>query len=379
MMSITTIRNARLVFADRIEDGSIALDETGILEVAVGRNLAPSSTDFDASGCLVLPGLVELHTDALEWHLRPRPEALWPSLAAMIAHDAALASAGVTTVFDSLALGDLGSGSFRTGVLSDALASLDQARDAGALRIDHYVHLRCEVCDPRTPQLFDQHRHRPDVRLVSLMDHTPGGRQYRDVEAYRARLIEDGEHDAEGRIALLTERADQFSRVNWDMIAELAAESSLVLASHDDATEQDVSLAVRSGAQVCEFPTTKQAATAARRCGLITVAGAPNVVRGGSHNGNVAAHELVQQGLLDVLTSDYVPYSLLYAPFVLAEKGIATLPESIAMVTQRPALAVGLHDRGRLGPGYRADVCVVSVAQGVPTVRAVWSAGLRAS
>jgi alpha-D-ribose 1-methylphosphonate 5-triphosphate diphosphatase len=394
-MQSVTIHNARIVFPDRIAVGSVIVRDGIITEIdegALHAQTADSSESVNANGDYLIPGLVEIHTDALEWHLRPRPQSLWPAVAAVVAHDAVLATSAITTVLDSLCLGDLGSDGFRTDVLADALAAIDETKRMNALRIDHYIHLRCEVADPRTPTIFDQEISRDSVKLVSLMDHTPGIRQYRNVDAYRQSLTTspntrigltspDGSlssvESANTQIALLQARRAEHSMPNWRYIATCAAAHGVALASHDDASAEDIDLAVNSGVVIAEFPTTMDAAAAARSRGLVTVAGAPNVVRGGSHSGNVSATDLAASGLLDILSSDYVPYSLLHAPFLLFQRGFTSLPKAISMVTAAPAAAVGLTDRGKIEIGSRADLALVRLNVAVPTVVSVWSKGQR--
>ncbi len=393
-MRDTVVFNAQVVLRDRVMVGSVRIRNGIISDIVEGAQLDPREVRefgpdaIDAHGLYLLPGLVEIHTDALEWHLRPRPQSIWPAAAAVIGHDAVLASSGITTVLDSLCIGDLGSDGFRSDVLQSALEAIENSKRQGALRIDHFLHLRCEVADPRTPDLFDVEVLRDNVRLVSLMDHTPGVRQYRDLDAYRGslnpKIAADGSggeaiESANARIAMLQARREEHSLPNWQRIAGIANHRGLALASHDDATVEDIALAVESGVTISEFPTTITAAEAAKQYGLVTAAGAPNVVRGGSHSGNVRAADLAGHGLLDILISDYVPYSLLHAPFILVSQGIVSLPAAVAMVSSAPARAVGLDDRGEISVGKRADLVMVRLAGDVPSVQAVWSAGRRVS
>lgn len=374
----TIITNVDLVLEHALVRGSIVLRDGLIAEVSEDHSQVPHA--YDGEGDLLIPGLVEIHTDALEWHLRPRPQSIWPASAAVAGHDAMLASSGITTVLDSLCVGDLGGDGFRADTLVSALEAVTSAQMNGSNRIDHKLHLRCEVADPRTPELFEQHVTNPLLRLVSLMDHTPGGRQYTDLDHYRSNAwgrTGSTAVEVDARIERLQARQAQYAMPNWDHIAAETVRRGLPLASHDDATLEDIELAVRSGVRISEFPTTELAAKAAHAAGMATAAGAPNIVRGGSHSGNVSASHLAGSGLLDIVTSDYVPYSLLHAPFILAANAVMTLPEAIGLVTARPAAAIGLHDRGALVEGRRADVVQVRVHHGVPVIRSVYSAGHR--
>jgi alpha-D-ribose 1-methylphosphonate 5-triphosphate diphosphatase len=382
-MTEIILRNANIVRAHGVFPGSLRVVD-GVIDDLVDDTVSTGffdhmRTDEDVDGDYLLPGLIEIHTDALEWHLRPRLESIWPANAAVIGHDAVLASAGITTVLDSLTFGDLGGDGFRADTLLSALTAITETQQAGNFRIDHKLHFRCEVADPRTPGLFEEHIDNPLLRLVSLMDHTPGGRQYTDLDGYRRSHMTHGSNsiEVEERIARLIERQSQYSMSNWSRIAKLTCDRDLPLASHDDATLDDVRLAIRSGVSISEFPTTELAARAAKEAGLDTAAGAPNIVRGGSHSGNVAASHLAAERILDIITSDYAPYSLLHAPFVLAQNDILPLHQAASLVTARPAAAVGLHDRGRLEVGMRADIIRVRVANGVPVIRGVWCEGQR--
>jgi len=181
----------------------------------------------------------------------------------------------------------------------------------------------------------------------------------------------------------LTSLEAQFAGVedlasNLREIVALAQEHGIPLASHDDTTEENVSDAVRDRVAVAEFPTTIDAARGLRRAGIGILMGAPNVVRGGSHSGNIAAIDLAREGLLDILSSDYIPSSLLMAALLLPEQVPSIdLAAAVRTVTKTPAEAVGLADRGEIAVGKRADLIRVHVARGIPVVRSVWREGRR--
>jgi len=213
------------------------------------------------------------------------------------------------------------------------------------------------------------------------MDHAPGQRQFPTLDQYaRYYKTKRGLSDEEFEI-FVRERQVQsarYSTPNREIISAACREAGVTLASHDDATLGHVAESIEHGVRVAEFPTSMEAARASHEAGLKVLMGAPNVVRGGSHSGNIAARDLADAGLLDVLSSDYVPFSLLHAVFSLTDGEHALrLPEALALVTSNPAAAVSLDDRGRIAPGLRADLVRVRRAQGVPQVRSVWSAGQR--
>jgi alpha-D-ribose 1-methylphosphonate 5-triphosphate diphosphatase len=376
----TVLANGRIVLADRvIERGWVAIAAGEIAEV--GEGAAPAGSD-DVGGDLVLPGLVELHTDHIEAHYVPRPKVYWDPVAAVVSYDGQLATCGITTVMDSLrvwrdeAEGDV---HLLAHTLADAIG---KARAADLLRAEHFLHLRCEVPMPTVVEDATSLIHRDDIRLMSLMDHTPGQRQFRDEDKLRTyyRGKKGGLTDAEldELFAKRFEFQRKYADDNMRAIIALAREHNVPLASHDDTTAENVADAVREGVAVAEFPTTMEAARGLNQAGIDILMGAPNVVRGGSHSGNIAAVDLAREGLLDILSSDYIPSSLLMAALQLPERVPAIdLAESVRMVTKTPAAAVGLDDRGEIARGKRADVIRVHVAAGVPVVRSVWRTGQR--
>ncbi|CCD84396.1 putative Metal-dependent hydrolase involved in phosphonate metabolism; PhnM protein [Bradyrhizobium sp. ORS 285] len=379
-MSDTVIGNARLVLADRvIEQGWVAMAGGRIADV--GEGAAPTGS-HDAGGDLLMPGLIELHTDHLEAHFVPRPKVYWDPVAAVISYDGQLATAGITTVLDSLRVwSEEGAEGVdgQANVLADAIA---QARDARLLRADHFLHLRCEVPMPTVVEEAKQLAGRPDVRLMSLMDHTPGQRQFRDEgklrDYYRGKS--GGKTDAELDVMFARRFAYQqaYAAANMRDIVALAKTHDVPLASHDDTTDENVADAIKDGIAVAEFPTTMEAARGLHEAGISILMGAPNVVRGGSHSGNIAAVDLAREGLLDILSSDYVPSSLLMGALQLPQRVPAIdLAAAVRTVTKAPADAVGLHDRGEIAAGKRADLIRVHVAGDHAVVRSVWREGQR--
>ncbi|WP_156759833.1 alpha-D-ribose 1-methylphosphonate 5-triphosphate diphosphatase [Microbacterium karelineae] len=379
----TILTNARIVLPGEVIRGSVRVAGGRIVDVTEGATRAGE----DMGGDHLLPGLVELHTDQVESHFQPRPKRYWDPIPAVVAHDAQMAASGVTTVLDALRIGS-GPGENRVAsrapILVDALL---HAAESGILRAEHYVHLRCEVATPDVVEVFDELGGHDRVRMVSLMDHTPGQRQYADVEAFRTYMV--GKHGMSA--AQFAEHVDQlhalaaeFSDINRHRLAERAAARGIRMAAHDDATQEHVDESAALGVHISEFPTTIAAARAARRAGQLVVMGAPNIVRGGSHSGNVAAADLLADGVLDILSSDYVPASPLQAVFRLVDEGAIALPQAAALVSANPARAAGLDDRGVIAPGRRGDLVRVHAYEGapgmtasVPIVRGVWREGQR--
>lgn len=371
-------KNARLILADEVKDGSLTVDSAGLIDSID----ASSEVDgHDCDGDFLLPGLIELHTDHLETHYAPRPKVRWNPVAAVQAHDAQIACAGITTVFDALRVGmdedaDLRYQDMR--ILADAI---ETGKQENRLRADHFIHLRCEVSAVDVMSAFKVFEDDDSVQLISLMDHTPGQRQFVSLDAYKIYFQgKKGFSDAqmEEFIRRRQESASEHAPENRKRLSAVAAERGIAIASHDDATRAHVDEAIELNTRIAEFPTTPEAAKASHEAGMAVLMGAPNVVRGGSHSGNVSARELAEAGHLDVLSSDYIPASLIQAAFQLADEIEAiTLPKAIATVTSTPANAIGLKDRGSLESGLRADLIQVKLVGNVPIVRGVWREGRR--
>lgn len=371
--------NARLVLPDQVLDGSLALLDGRIHDLDGTPSRAPGAIDL--AGDYLLPGLVELHTDQLEKYFSPRPGVIWPELPAIFGHDAAVASAGITTVFNAVATGNVLPDSPRTEGFHHMVRAIKEAVASQVTRAEHLLHIRCELTCATTLESLLTWLDEPLLKLVSIMDHSPGQRQFVNLDKYREYYqgkykLSDAELEA--LIAQHTEASQGRGREQRRAIAGLCREHGIALASHDDATEAHIQEAVGDGVGIAEFPTTLAAAQAARAHGQHVMMGAPNVVRGFSHSGNVSGRDLAAAGLLDTLSSDYVPSSLLHSAFILAEQIAAIdLPEAITMISRNPAAAVGLDDRGEIQPGKRADLVQVTQLHGTPVVRRVWRQGLR--
>lgn len=380
-MHVTILTNARLVLRDKVIDGTIILRGTTIAEIAEGRSHAPTAIDCD--GDTIMPGVVDLHTDNLERQVQPRLTARWPSRSAMLAHDAQCAAAGVTTVYDSLCLGDLGFDESRMRTFRDGVADLEALAGTGVLKSEHFLHLRCEMPARDVLEMLFPVADHPLARMVSLMDHSPGVGQYANMDRYRTLRRSSGLSDEaiERRIAeLMDQRARLRTPNRHAILARIAprvAAGDIVVASHDDETVEEIAENVADNIGISEFPVTLAAAAAARASGMTTIAGAPNIVRGGSHSGNVNAADLVRANAVDALASDYVPAALVEAAFICVATTGISLPDAVALITDNPARMARLADRGRLQAGLRADILRVRIHDNIPIVRQVFRAGER--
>ncbi|NPD14108.1 alpha-D-ribose 1-methylphosphonate 5-triphosphate diphosphatase [Xinfangfangia sp. D13-10-4-6] len=382
----TILANARILLRDEIVTGNIVIRDGLIARIdsgiggGIGGSAAPAGAE-DMQGDLLMPGLVELHTDNLERHLQPRPRVDWPHAAAIIAHDAELASVGITTVFDALRVGSIfSSNNAGYGEYARALASeIMGLRDQGALKISHRLHLRAEVCSETLIEELGKFGPADRIGIVSLMDHTPGQRQFRDITKLRDYVMgKRGMTEAQFADHIASQQAlsARVSQAHEEAAVLAARRYGAVIASHDDTTADQVATSCAKGVSFAEFPTTTEAARACHDHGILVMMGAPNLIRGGSHSGNVAAAELAGADLLDILSSDYVPSALLSAALMLGDLW-GDLPRGIRTVTEAPARAAGLEDRGEIAIGKRADLIRVHRVGSAGALRGTWVAGQR--
>lgn len=340
--------------------------ENGLI-VAVEPRDTPSAEAQDWDDDLLIPGLIDIHTDNLEKHYQPRPGATWDDVGAVMAHDGQCAAAGITTVFDSLALHGVRSELDRREAFPAMVAALKEADSLGLLRVEHLLHLRCEVTYAELLEGIAPQQDNPRVQLLSLMDHRPGQRQMANKDTW-----------ADARSAM-PEFDEALCERNRNAVATLAVRRGLVLAAHDDATSDHVAEAEALGCSMAEFPVALEAAQAARQAGMTIALGAPNFVRGGSHSGNLSARTAAEADLLDILASDYIPLSMLRSAFMLTEAPFNwPLQRAIATVTSNPAQATGLNDRGAIAAGLRADLVRVAWQSGAwPRALEVFARGAR--
>ncbi|MGD8564583.1 MAG: alpha-D-ribose 1-methylphosphonate 5-triphosphate diphosphatase [Desulfarculaceae bacterium] len=372
------LKNARIVSSGEVIPGSLKI-KNGLIQ-ALDQGYTSNSGALDLEGDFLLPGFVEVHTDNLEKHLAPRPGVIWSQpQAALHAHDTQIIGAGITTVLDSVWVGEEHEAGLRRTMLELSVQVVSEAQGMNALRAEHLLHLRCEVSDPCVMELFQPYCRRPGVKLVSLMDHTPGQRQFADPAKYRQYYKKQGwslEEFQEVSARLQENHLRHAAKNRGEIIGE-CQRLNLPLASHDDTTAEQVEQARQEGVAICEFPTTMAAAQAARQRGMAIVGGAPNLVRGVSHSGNVSVRSLARSELLNILSSDYVPSSMLQAVFVLHEHLDYSLSQATNLVSLNPARVLGLEDRGEIAPGKRADLVRVKNIDGLALTDAVWRQGFR--
>lgn len=370
MTTEVVLSNAKIVTEHAVLEGSVVISEGAVVEVRPTGG--PSRAALDLEGDLLLPGFVDVHTDHLEKVAAPRDGVAWEPLAAVLTYDMTLTGAGITTAFDSLVVGAVGR-PWRRALLASSLEELRKARAAGLLRGQHALHLRCDLLERGIVETVLRLLDETAPRFVTLLDDSPerdparaarGHEKRRGLPAGALRWPFDPLPEEEFEGALERREA----------IVRACQARGVPCANHDDFTASQVRQAASLGLGIAEFPLSREAAEAARATGMAIIAGAPNVVLGRSHGGNVSVRELAAAGLVDVLCSDYVPGSLLLAAFGLHAAGMV-LPEAVGLVSARPARLFGYADRGRVAPGCRADLVRVALHGGRPVVRQVWVGG----
>ncbi|UNK22987.1 alpha-D-ribose 1-methylphosphonate 5-triphosphate diphosphatase [Yersinia intermedia] len=378
------LNNINLILEDQVVNGSLEI-KNGLIHNYSDRPTQLSAA-IDGQNGWLLPGLIELHTDNLDKFFTPRPNVDWPAHSAMSSHDALMVASGITTVLDAVAIGDVRDGGHRLDNLQKMINAVVDSQRAGLNRAEHRIHLRCELPHESTLPLFEELMMQPELSLVSLMDHSPGQRQFASRAKYRE-YYQGKYHLNDQQMAEFEEEqitlSARWSAPNRTAIADHCSRRGIPLASHDDATVEHVAESQALGSVIAEFPTTEVAARASHQHGLQVLMGAPNIVRGGSHSGNVAAHQLAAIGVLDILSSDYYPASLLDAAFRIAHDATNsfTLPQAVNLVTRNPANALGLQDRGVIAEGKRADLVLARAHDSAQSkhvyVQNVWRQGIQ--
>lgn len=373
-MKRTLLSHARVVFPTEVRDDIAVLIEDGRI-AAFDPDSSENSEIIDLSGRLLIPGMIDLHCDALEKEIEPRPNVHFPLDFACAQADKRNAVAGITTVFHALSFAN-----HELGVRNNAFAA-DIARAVHAWRshglVDNRVHVRYEVTDDTALPVLSELIENGDAHLMSFMDHSPGQGQFRDVEAYRDYLARTYKTDEDSLDAIMTRKlaAAQGTMERMKALAELARMHNVSIASHDDDSPDKVATVQALGAVISEFPINLETARAARAKGLSTLFGAPNILRGKSQLGNMRALDAVESGVADCLCGDYSPAALLPSIMRLPSLTDISLCQAVAMVTVNPARAAGLADRGEIAIGKRADLVAVKMLASLPQAEKVWVNG----
>lgn len=375
----TLIHNAILVLPDRLIDGGWLLIEDGrILDLGEeATHPEVASHAVDARSQFLLPGLIDLHCDAIEKLVEPRPNIHFDMRVALAEADWRLAGSGITTEFHATSLDDNEFAIRSETFLQDLFQAVVSTQEETLVR--HKIHARLELTSHKGCEAMTRSIKQRVCQMISLMDHSPGQGQFRTDRAFHD-YVAHTTHRSHAEIETLVEmKRRQTSEIPRRIkhITQLASEAGIAIATHDDDTAAKVKQWSTFGITISEFPTTLEAARQAHELGRAVCMGAPNVLRGRSSGGNLSALEAIRAGVASVLCSDYYPSAMLNAVFLLATKGVLTLPQAVRMVTYHPAQAVGLGaEYGSLERGKVADLVLMKVnSQGTPIVQRLWVRG----
>ena len=370
------LTRARLALPEGMHENGALLIRDGRIEALDPERAPADAREIDLSGRLVMPGMIDLHCDALEKEVEPRAGVHFPLDFTCAQADKRNGAAGITTVFHALSFANHELG-VRNNAFAAEIARAMRGWQAHAL-VDNRVHARYEVTDETAPALLIELLAHGHAQLLSFMDHSPGQGQFKDVAAFRAYLsrnyqTDDGDLD---RILEAKRVAGQHAMARMQLLAEVARAAGIVIASHDDDTPEKVDTVAALGATISEFPINLDTARAARARGLATLFGAPNLLRGKSQSGSMRALDAILEGVADCLCGDYSPAALLPAVMKLPDLAGIGLADAIALVTRNPARAAGLTDRGEIAAGRRADLIAVKSLGGLPQAERVWVGGV---
>ncbi|MCW8901936.1 MAG: alpha-D-ribose 1-methylphosphonate 5-triphosphate diphosphatase [Gammaproteobacteria bacterium] len=371
----TYITNARVVLADSIiEQGSVLIDDGKIVAISP-EHVTEEAVVIDLEGKVLMPGMIDLHCDALEKEVEPRANVFFPLDFACAQVDKRNANAGITTVYHSLSFANDELGVRNNDFAAEIARAVHEWQPHGL--VDNRVHCRYEITDETGLPVLKKLLEDNAMHLISMMDHTPGQGQFKDMAAYRDYLTRTYKKTAD-EVDVIVERKLEAATGAFGRMQELAFcahEAGISVASHDDDSVERVETMKGIGADISEFPITLEAAQAARAAGMSTIFGAPNILRGKSQSGSMKAIDAIHAGVADCLCADYSPASLIVSIFKIPELSALDLAAAIRLVTLNPAKAAQLADRGEIAVGKRADLIAVGMPGGLPQVTDVWSNG----
>lgn len=373
-MSALYLTHARLVLPDGVLHDSALLIENGIIQ-AIEPDAVHGAQVVDLQGQTLMPGLIDVHCDAIEKEAEPRSKVMFPLDFAVAQVDRRNAAAGITTPYHALSFSNREWGVRNNETAARIVRTLQAFRGHGL--VDNRVHCRYEITDAAALPVLQQLMEEGAVDLLSVMDHSPGQGQFKSLQAYVQYMM--GNHalsrDEAEQVAQEKLRSRDGAAQRVETLLLQAQRLGVPTASHDDDTVERVVTMRNLGVSMSEFPINLDTAKAAVSCGLPTVLGAPNILRGQSQSGSMRAIDAVRAGVAGCLCSDYQPSTLIGAAFLVASQTDLTLPQAVALVTANPADACGLSDRGRIAVGLRADLVAVTLVGDLPMVTHAWSAG----
>ncbi|WP_239618620.1 alpha-D-ribose 1-methylphosphonate 5-triphosphate diphosphatase [Cohnella mopanensis] len=371
------IKGGLVVRPDGVSQRDLAIEGGVISSISADAGEVGYDQVIDAEGAWVLPGLIDIHCDAIEKEVEPRPNTLFPLEMAFLQFERKLAGHGITTMLHSLSLG-VGLSLRGEHLVAEMIGLIASMRQERAM-IRHGVHLRYEVSHLTGFELAQKLLDDGLLDYLSLMDHAPGQGQYHRPGAFQRYVMKNQGVSVDEVAVIVEELQERRSRVDWSKLKALTAQArsrGIAVASHDDDSEAAVNRSLDFQATVSEFPLTLETARYATAQGMGVCVGAPNIVRGGSHDGNLKAVEAIREGVADILCSDYHPASLLHAVFQLETEGLP-LHQAVNMASLNAARALGRADSiGSIELGKAADVIIVRKVRGIPLVHSTIVGGV---
>ncbi len=380
------IQNGRLITPDGVLEGKVLLITGGRI-LAIVEDVANAGSVIDAQGRYVMPGMIDIHSDKIEQFIQPRPTAQMDFELALKECERELLLHGITTMYHSISLYQdefFGKSPLRTKQSVMRLAELIAGIHTRDHLIRHRFHLRIEIDNLEAYDIAKAMIEAGKVHEISFMDHTPGQGQYRDMGIYLHTISQYHGREIEGLgaegVMAYHQNKPTLTFAQLKELTDLAHARGVAVASHDDDVAEKLALNRALGVDISEFPIMLDTAKAARAMGFHTVVGAPNILMGGSHSGNMSAADAIREGSADIICSDYYPPSMLHGVFMMARKHGVPLHEMVRRVTLNPARAVRIDaDFGSLAPGKAADLIVVDEMDGYPVVTDVLVDGRHAA
>ncbi|WP_434511675.1 alpha-D-ribose 1-methylphosphonate 5-triphosphate diphosphatase [Desulfitobacterium sp. AusDCA] len=374
MKSKTWIKNGHIVLPNTVIKGQIVIEEGRIAEIVEGgfqkTSVLPEDQVIDAQDCYIMPGIIDMHCDALEKEMQPRPNTLFPVHMAFFELEKKLATSGITTMYHSLTLSDEW-GVREQGMVVNIIQKINQYKKQRAM-INHKIHLRYEVTFLEGIKILEKMIREKQIDFMSYMDHTPGQGQFRDKAAYKDFVKAYGVDEEKELEAFFDKSVESQQKINWNKLISLAksaGKNGIHLASHDDDTKDKIETLVACEGVISEFPINLEIAEYAMSKGMSVCVGAPNIIRGKSHSNNMRAIDAINHHAADIICSDYLPSAIVPAIFHLAQEKVK-LTEAVKMATLNPAKVLGIdHNVGTLEAGKYADLIVIKLHEGYPIIR----------
>lgn len=350
------IRSNNILIDGLFQGADVVINDQYITDIQPYNSV---DTAIDLGNRRIVPGFVDLHSDGIEKEIEPRPGARFPTQMAVIEFDKKLSMAGITTMFHAIGFNDeelsKGRGTEQSRELINEIFEANKEH----LTVDNFIHARLEITSHSSIETVKQLIEANKVAMLSLMDHSPGQGQFKTMESWKKYHLSAYEIDTKDVEKYLQRKASKDKVGIIEDLVRFGLAHDISVLSHDDDCSDKLNTLKALGVTFSEFPLSVEVAKSAKVMGISTGMGAPNVVRGGSQSGNIAAKELVKEGVCDYLCSDYHPASLLISPYRLREDVSLSLEEGFAMISSTPARLAKLNDRGEIKEGFLADLAVI--------------------